>query len=152
MRWPSYTTLVLCAALAGAAADLSAARATVGSAPANLVDFTPTVPGQRDPVGRFAAVFSSADFAHRDLLQEAHARLESEIDAEIEHRRASGARLSKLELKELSNARAMLRSSLATLMVTTEDSWDRARRQAQMTLEAVRIAYSALHPQQLAAR
>lgn len=140
------------AALAFATADAAAARSLASARAENLAEARPVRAGIRDPIARFTDAMHRADFAHREAVQQAHARLESDIDAEIEHRRASGARLSKIELQELADARAMLRSSVTTLLATTEDSWDKARRQAEMTLEAVRIAYFALQPQQLAMR
>lgn len=152
MRRTAFTTLALLASFAAAGPDALANRVLIGARPQNLADFTPAARGTRDPVARFAAVIAAADFSHRASIEQAHRRLESEIDAEIQHRVASGAKLSRFELRELTDARAMLRSSLATMMAATEDTWERSRRQAQITLETLRLAYFALQPQQLAIR
>ena len=152
MRRIGFITFALLASLAAGSGNALANRTLIGARPQNLADFIPKVPGTRDPVARFAAVIAAADFAHRAAIEQAHRRLESEIDAEIQHRVASGAKLSRFELRELTDARAMLRSSLATMMSATEDTWERSRRQAQLTLETLRLAYFALQPQQLAIR
>jgi hypothetical protein len=144
--------LLVLAAILAASTEVVASRSIVNAMPANLADLDPARPKRRDPVARFAAIIAATDYAHRLELEEAHRRLESEIDAEIEHRRASGARMSRFDLRELGDARAMLRSSLATMMGASEDSWERARRQTQLTLDALRTAYSALYPHQLAMR